>query len=113
MHLASLIAIAADAATATHSFRAWLTDVSVTPSTNGMPGAGLIQTLLGWLDQLAMWGALASILTGAAIYGIAQNSANYPAAFRGRQLAVAGVVGACLAGLAPTAVNLLFKAAGA
>jgi len=87
-------------------------DVSVSPSSTGMPGAALIQTLLGWLDQLALWGALASILAGAAIYGISQNSGNFPAAFRGKQLAVAGVVGACLAGLAPTAVNLLFKAAG-
>jgi hypothetical protein len=113
MHVAPLAAAAAVIVTATRTMVGLLADVSVNPSTNGMPGAALIQTLLGWLDQIALWGALASILAGAAIYGLAQNSANYPAAFRGRQLAVAGVVGACLAGLAPTAVNLLFKAAGA
>jgi hypothetical protein len=90
-----------------------LADVSVSPSSTAMPGAALIQTLLGWLDQLALWGSLASMLAGAAVYGLLQNTSNFAGAYKGKQLAVAGVVGACLAGLAPTAVNLLFKAAGA
>lgn len=85
--------------------------VEVSPDATGMPGAELIQQMLGWLSQVALWGSLASILIGAAIYGIAQNSGNYNGAFRGKQLAAAGAVGACLAGLAPTAVNLLFEAA--
>ena len=85
--------------------------VSVTPSSQGMPGAALIQQILGWLSQLALWGSLASILIGAAIYGLSQNSGNYNGAYRGKQLAAAGAIGACLAGLAPTAVNLLFGAA--
>ncbi len=88
-----------------------LADVSVSPSSAGMPGSALIQQLLSWLDQLALWGSLASILIGAAIYGVAQNSGSLSGGYRGRQLALAGVVGACLAGLAPTAINLLFKAA--
>jgi hypothetical protein len=86
--------------------------VRVSPTSSGMPGAELIEQLLGWLDQVALWGSLASILVGAAIYGLSQNTGNYAGGFRGRQLAVAGVVGACLAGLAPTAVNMLFRAAG-
>ena len=86
--------------------------VRVSPTSSGMPGAELIQQLLGWLDQVALWGSLASILVGAAIYGLSQNTGNYAGGFRGKQLAVAGVVGACMAGLAPTAVNMLFRAAG-
>jgi hypothetical protein len=89
-----------------------IAQVSVSPSSSGMPGGALIQQLLGWLDQVALWGALASILVGAAIYGLSQNTGNYAGGYRGKQLAVAGVVGACLAGLAPTVVNLLFHAAG-
>jgi hypothetical protein len=77
-----------------------------------MPGAALVQQMLGWLAQIALWGSLASILVGAAIYGLAQNTGNYGNAFRGKQLAAAGAVGAVLAGIAPTAVNLLFSAAG-
>lgn len=86
--------------------------VDVTPSSDGMPGADLIQRLLSWLSQLALWGSLASILAGATVYGLAQNSANYNGAYRGKQLAVAGAIGAALAGLAPTAITMLFRAAG-
>ncbi|MBI2169347.1 MAG: hypothetical protein HYU28_07595 [Actinobacteria bacterium] len=89
-----------------------LANVDATPTTDGMPGAELIQKLLDWLAQLALWGSLASILAGAAIYGIASNTGHISGGFRGKQLAAAGVVGACLAGLAPTAINLLFRAAG-
>lgn len=88
-----------------------LGQVSVTPTSDGMPGAALFQRMLGWLSQLALWGSLASILAGAAVYGIAQNSGNYNGAYRGKQLAIAGVVGALLAGLAPTIINMLFAAA--
>jgi hypothetical protein len=76
-----------------------------------MPGAGLVQQMLNWLDQVALWGSLASILVGAAVYGLAQQSGNYAGGFRGKQLALAGAVGACLAGVAPTAINLFFQAA--
>lgn len=86
--------------------------IDVTPSSDGMPGADLIQKLLSWLSQLALWGSLASILAGATVYGLAQNSANYNGAYRGKQLAVAGAIGAALAGLAPTAITMLFRAAG-
>jgi hypothetical protein len=90
-----------------------LAQVSVRPSTAGMPGGAFVQQLLGWLSQLALWGSLASILVGAGLYGISQNTGNYAGGYRGKQLAAAGAVGAVLAGLAPTAVNLLFRAAGA
>ena len=90
----------------------FVAQVRVSPTSSGMPGAELIQQLLGWLDQIALWGSLASILVGAAIYGLSQHAGNYAGGYRGKQLAVAGVVGACLAGLAPTAVNMLFRAAG-
>jgi hypothetical protein len=91
----------------------WLAQVSVNPNSTGMPGGAFVQQLLGWLSQLALWGSLASILIGAALYGISQNTGNYAGGYRGKQLAAAGAVGAVLAGLAPTAVNLLFRAAGA
>lgn len=88
-----------------------LADVSVDPTTAGMPGGPLVQQLLNWLAQLALWGSLASILAGAAMYGIATHSGSYAGGYRGKQLAFAGVVGALLAGLAPTLINMLFHAA--
>ena len=88
-----------------------LGDVDVTPTTSGMPGADLVQKLLNWLTQIALWGSLASILCGAAIYGLSQQTGNYPGGYLGKKLALAGAIGACLAGIAPTVINLLFKAA--
>jgi hypothetical protein len=86
--------------------------VSVSPTGSGMPGAALIQKMLDWLAQTALWGSLASILAGAAVYGLAQNAGNYAGAYRGKQLAVAGAIGAALAGLAPAAITMLYQAAG-
>src|SRR2546423_366757 len=69
-----------------------LAQVSAQPSSTGMPGADLLQQLINWLAQIALWGSLSSVLVGAAIYGLAQQSGNYGGGYRGRQLALAGVV---------------------
>jgi len=90
-----------------------LADVSVNPTSVGMPGADLIGKLLNWLGQVALWGSLASLLVGAAIWGLSQQAGYAPGASRGRTLALAGAVGALLAGVAPSVVNLLYKAASA
>ena len=89
-----------------------LAEVKMSPTSTGMPGANLAQQMINWLGQAALWGSLASILLGACIYGIAQHAGNHSGGYKGRQLAVAGVVGACLTGLAPAAINMFFSAAG-
>ena len=61
--------------------------------------------------MVALWGSLGALLVGAAMYGLAREGGSYSSASRGKGLAIGGVVGAILAGVAPTAVNLLFKAA--
>lgn len=83
-------------------------------STTTAPTTFTRRTSDRWLSQAALWGSLASILVGAAIYGLAQNTASYTNAFRGKQLALAGAMGAILAGIgiAPTAVNMLFQMYG-
>ena len=88
-----------------------LAQVSVDPNSTGMPGADLIQRLLNWSQMLALWGSLAALLIGAAMYGLAREGGSYGGASRGKTLALGGVVGAILAGVAPTAVNMLFEAA--
>jgi hypothetical protein len=85
--------------------------VTVTPSAVGLPGADLVQQLLNWTQMIALWGSLAALLVGAAMYGLAREGGSYGAASKGKSLALGGVVGSILAGLAPTAVNLLFQAA--
>ena len=88
-----------------------LAQVHVEPESDGMPGAELIQRLLNWAQMVALWGSLAALLVGAAMYGLGREGGSYGAASRGKTLALGGVVGAILAGLAPAAVNLLFDAA--
>ena len=88
-----------------------LAQVRVDPSTDGMPAAELIQKLLNWAQMLALWGSLAALLVGAAMYGLAREGGSYGGASRGKSLVLGGVVGAILAGVAPTAVNMLFQAA--
>jgi len=85
-----------------------LAQVNVTPDANGLPGGALAQKVLNWTSQIALWGSLASLLVGAAVWGISQHAGNGYQAGRGRNFAVAGAVGALLAGLAPTIVNTLF-----
>lgn len=88
-----------------------LAQVSVTPDATGMPGAELIQRMLNWTQMVALWGSLAALLAGAAMYGLAREGGSYQNASRGKSLALGGAVGAVLAGVAPTVVNLLFQAA--
>lgn len=85
--------------------------VEVDASSDGLPGADLIQQLLNWAQMIALWASVGALLVGAATYGLAREGGSYGAASRGKSLALGGVVGAILAGLAPTAVNLLFEAA--
>lgn len=86
-------------------------EVVVHPSSAGMPGADLIQKLLNWAQMLALWGSLGALLAGAAMYGLAREGGSYGGASRGKTLALGGVVGAIIAGVAPSAVNMLFQAA--
>ena len=65
-----------------------LAQVGADPTSDGLPGAQLLQQMINWLDQIALWGSLASILLGAAIYGLSQQSGNYAGGYRGKQLAL-------------------------
>jgi hypothetical protein len=88
-----------------------IAQVNVSPDSSGMPGGALIQRMLNWSQMVALWGSLAALLVGAAMYGLAREGGSYSSASRGKTLALGGAVGAALAGVAPTAVNLLFQAA--
>ena len=74
----------------------WLAQVTVSPTSAGMPGAQLLAQMLNWLAQIALWGSLASILAGAAVYGLAQHAGKAYGATRGRSLALVGDVGAMI-----------------
>ncbi len=84
--------------------------VNASPSANGLPGAGFLQRLIDWTAQVGLWGSLAAMLVGAAMFGLSQQAGNYLGASRGKHLVLGGVIGAAITGLAPSIVNLIFTA---
>jgi hypothetical protein len=84
--------------------------VNATPSANGLPGAGFVQRLIDWTAQVGLWGSLAAMLVGAAMFGMSQQAGNYLGASRGKHLVMGGAIGAAITGLAPAIVNLVFTA---
>lgn len=84
--------------------------VSANPTTDGLPAASLIVKLLGYLAQIGLYASLASVLIGAAMWGISNHAGNSLQASRGRVYALGGAVGAILVGVAPSIINGLFTA---
>ena len=95
-----------------HAGRVLLVDsVVLTPTGKGAPGAAFVQTALNWLGQYGLWASLAAVVLGGATYGFSTYAGNSYRAAHGRSVALAGAVGAVVVGVAPSAINLLFKAA--
>ena len=89
-----------------------LAQVEVTPTTADFPGGEMMQRLINWAGQFALWGSVASLLIGAGIWGVSQQFGNGMQSGKGKTLAASGAVGAVLTGLAAVIVNTLFTAAG-
>jgi hypothetical protein len=90
---------------------AWADDVTVNPSAAGMGDAGAkAQHILNMGGQVALWACLGSILAGAAVWGLSKHFGAYGAANKGMILALGGIVGALLTGVAPSMVNFMFHA---
>jgi hypothetical protein len=87
-----------------------MAQVSVSPSSDGMPGGPLAQRILGWLMQAALWASAGAVLYGGATWRGGTKSGNYGAASDGKDWVKGGLIGAALVGLAPTAINMLFNA---
>jgi hypothetical protein len=85
--------------------------VSVNPTSSGLPGGAMAQKLIDWGGQIGLWGSLLSILVGAAIWGVSQQFGNGYQSGKGKTLVGAGAIGAILVGLAAIIVNTLFSAA--
>lgn len=85
--------------------------VDLSPTSDGLPGGPMMQKILNWLGQFGLWGSLAAILVGAAIWGVSQQFGNGMQTGKGKILVGAGAIGAVLTGLAAIIVNTLFAAA--
>lgn len=85
--------------------------VEVNPTSSEFPGGTMVQKMIDWAGQFALWGSVASLLIGAGIWGVSQQFGNGFQAGKGKILAASGAVGAVLTGLAAVIVNTLFSAA--
>jgi hypothetical protein len=82
---------------------------SAAPSSRGMPGGDLVVTVLSWGMWLALAACGLAILYGAATWA-GFGSASAGRAVHGKTYVFAGLIGAAVVGLAPTAVSMLFDA---
>lgn len=80
----------------------------VSPSSEGLPGAGLFMQILSWGFWLALGVCGLAILYGAATWrGMNGNTGR---GVEGKMYVAAGAIGAMVIGLAPTIVRVLFDA---
>ena len=85
-------------------------DVSVNPTSDGIPGGATVQRLLDWGGQFGLWASLGGILAGGGMYGFGTfGRGGYGMAVTGSRLAMGGGVGALLVGLGPTIINALYS----
>ena len=82
---------------------------NIQPNANGLPGSSVVTDLLGGLQAWALFGSIAAVLIGAAIWGIASHSGSAVGVHRGRSAFLGGAIGAVLAGAGPAIVNFFFS----
>lgn len=75
-----------------------------------MPGASLVNSVLGWLKWGALAAAVAGILGGGIAVGVGHFGNNYGAAAAGRKWVLGGVGAAALAGMAAAFANQIYQA---
>ena len=111
-HTAALATAVPVAATLLWVEAAGAEDVRISPNAGGMPGADMVKRLLNWGGQVALWASVGAFVAGSAMYGWSQWQGRTQGAHRGQTLALGGAVGALLVGVAPAAINMLYRAAG-
>ena len=79
------------------------------PSSAGMPGVALVKSILGWGMWLGLAACALVIVYGAATWA-GFGSASSGRAVHGKTYVMAGLIGALVIGLVPTAVSMLFQA---
>lgn len=85
-------------------------DVNVSPNTNGLPGIGEIENIVGALLTIGLVASLAGLALSAIVWAIGNHSVNPMLASRGKTGVLVSFVAAALCGGAVTLINFFFGA---
>jgi hypothetical protein len=85
-----------------------LTDVTLNPSVNALPGGGTLQDLTNGLGAWALIAALAGLLIGAAAWALGVHAQNFQQSLVGRRAVLVSGLAALLIGAAPPIINFFF-----
>jgi len=88
----------------------WLSDVSMTPDTRGLPGIDELTRLTNGLGAWALGLALAALVVGAALWAVGAHAQNFQQSLVGRRAVLLAGLAALLIGAAPALVNFFFHA---
>jgi len=106
--VAGVVATSSSRAVASSGWAAESPLDDVSPSSAGLPGAGLFAQILSWGFWIGLGVCGLAIVYGAATWrGMNGNSGR---GVEGKMYVAAGAIGAMIIGLAPTIVNVLFDA---
>lgn len=85
-------------------------NVTLKPSSHGLPGSKVLQSLVNGLAFWALLAALAGIVLGCIVWAAGSHGQNHHMAGRGRMGTLACAAAALLVGAAPALVNFFAEA---
>lgn len=85
-----------------------LADVTLKPSTGGLPGGAALQNLTNGIGGWALVLALVGLVIGAAAWALGAHAQNYQQSFVGRRAVLVSGLAALIIGAAPGVVNFFF-----
>ncbi len=84
--------------------------VSFSPSSSGLPGGNVLQSLVNGLGWWGLLAALAGIVIGAATWALGAHTNNYQHTSTGKRAVLVSAAAALVIGAAPTILNFFFAA---
>ncbi|WP_125777997.1 DUF6112 family protein [Antribacter gilvus] len=85
------------------------TAINIDPNTNGLPGIGALQTIVGALMTVGLICAVLGVIISAIVWALGANSSNPQLAGRGKTGVLVALGAAIICGASVTAVNFFWS----
>lgn len=83
--------------------------VTFNPTLNQLPGGTALKNLINGIGAWALFGCLAGLLIGAALWALGSHSQNYQQSYVGKRALLVSALAALVVGTAPVIVNFFFN----